>query len=295
VFCDSIEKDEQLIGSGWTASKDKIRFFVKHESTTTNAIFSADQRIEFKCYETTTSNEFTGVIDTGFSQGYGQIAGPIQIEAVDNSYKLDKKIKTSFQYPSTVGGTPYFIFATSSTGTSILHALLSDAGYSSGEISSTGSILDTVQHVAETEGERTYKQYIDGLLMEYGYTYRFDNDGVFRTVNIRSTSTGVSHTFNNTNIAVDPPLQRSKNLQDHEAVEVKWSELRTLNAFLFTDEGEVSDGSWDDDNDLLISGNYPAGSSSRTIYQKYDPKRNNSPEVIGFPIPANVPPVWEPR
>lgn len=284
VLDQPIEKSEQLYGSGGSAARDVISFSIKHETTMRDAIFNADQKIEFKCYETTSSNVFTGIIDSGFEQTYGNFIGPIAIEAADNGYLLDKKIANSFAYPTTVGGTAYNIFATSSTGTSILHALLADAGYTSTQISTEGSITNTVQQVAETEGERTYKEYIDGLLMEYGYTYRFDEDGKFKTVNLRSTSTGVSHTFSNSNIAVNPPLHTMKTQQEYEAVEIKWSALSEKSVYLFTDEGKIDDGAWDNDNDLFENQYYPAGSSADTIWQQYDPKIHSGPYVIGEPI-----------
>lgn len=274
VFYDSIEKSEQLVGSNDEASRDIFSFEMRHDSTMTNALFAAEQVIEFKVTEGSTTNHFRGIIDTGFSQDYGQVVGPIQVEAIDNGYKLESDIKTSFQFPSTKGGTQYMIFATSSTGTSIVHYLLSDAGYSSTDISSTGSIANAIQHVAETAGERTYKEYLDALLPEYGYTYRWDEGGVFQTVKLRSTSTGASHTFGSSNVAVSPPLTRTKTLFDIEGVEVEWSELRTRNnVYLFSDVGELDDATWNSTSDLL-QGNtyYPAGGNARAIYQEYDPK-----------------------
>jgi len=277
VLYDSIGKSEQLYGSGGIGAVDTFEFTIKH-STFTDTLFAADQKVYFTC-ETTTGNEFTGIIDSGYSQSYGQIVGPISIEAVDNSYKLDKPIKNSFQYPTTWEGTQYMIFATSSTGESLIHYLLNDAGYAAADIGSTGSITDTLEHVAETEGERTYRDFIDSLLPEYGYTYKFDQDGKFQTVSLRAPSTA-SYTFSDSNIAVNPGLTRKKTLQDHEAIEVEWTELaKRVQDYLYTDEGEIENGYWDDANDLLVSGNYPKGSSSDTIWFSYDPK--NRPPAGG--------------
>lgn len=288
VQYDSISKSEQLFGSGGIGAVDTFGFTVNHSSSMTDLLFGADERIDFKCYATTTDYQFTGKIDMGFSQSYGQIVGPITIEAVDNSWKLDKPIKTSFQFPTTYEGTQYKVFATSSTAISLIHHLLSDAGYSTGDIGTTGSITTALEHVAETAEERTYRAYIDALLPEYGYTYRFDESGKFQAVSLRAPSTA-SYTFNTANISVNPGLSREKVLQDYEAVEVSWTALsKRVTDVLFSAEGDMdSAGMWDNDNDLLVSNYFPAGSSTDTIWINYNPQyKEQDPALVavrGFP------------
>lgn len=265
----SMQKSELLFGSNYKAAQDTFSCELIESSTEIDKLLSAQQKIEFKVTEDST-HIFRGVLDNNFSQSIGNINGPVALEAVDNSYLLNKEIAKSFAYPSTVGGSSWCIFATSTTR-SIVHALLSTAGYATTQISTTRTVPKKIQQVAETEGDGTYRGFINQLLKEHGYVYHFTAQGKFSVANLRTTSTGTVKVFGSSNVAITPPVSREKMLHEHEAVRINWNKLKKYSpSLLYEDKANMDKyGNWSG-NILGSSGYWPEESRQEETYQEYD-------------------------
>jgi hypothetical protein len=263
-----MERSELLFGSDYKAAQDTFSCQLRKNSTEIDNLLAAYQKIEFKVTEGSTYI-FRGVVDNNFSQSIGNIVGPVGLEAVDNSYLLNKEIADSFAFPSTVGGSSWCIFATSTTK-SIIHALLSTVGYDSTQISTTRTAPKKIQQVAETEGDGTYRGFINQLLKEHGYVYRFTEQGKFTVVNLRTTSTGTIKTFGSSNVATAVPVQREKTLFEHEAVRVNWNKLKKFSpSLLYEDKADMDKyGNWS--GNIMTSGYWPEDGQNDEVYQEYD-------------------------
>jgi hypothetical protein len=270
IIYNSLNKDEMLFNSDYTAAKDMFTCKLRKNSTEIDNLLAAEKRIEFKVSEGSTGI-FRGILDQSFSQSIGNIVGPVRLEAVDNSYLLDKKIAKSFSYPTTVGGSSWCIFATSTTK-SIVHSILSTAGYATTQISTTRTIPKKLQHVAETEDDRTYKSFFNQLLKEHGYVYRFNENGKFTVVNLRTTSTAPAKVFGSSNVAINPSVTRQKTIMEDEAVRIEWNKLKEFSpSMLYEKVDEIDEyGHWQGNIQVASGKFWPEDGSTEEVYQKYD-------------------------
>lgn len=107
------------------------------------------------------------VLDTDFT--YPGNTPPIELEAVDFTYKLDEKISSSVNYPSEVDGVPFWIYKKDNESMSILYRLLEIAGLTTFIDSEVPDIPFAILHFSATKGELTYRELIDSLLVDYGF------------------------------------------------------------------------------------------------------------------------------
>ena len=143
-----------------------FRLQLRHDNDLVNGFFAYDGRILAQVATEDDTPVFTGYVAPTFEQVSGQVVTALSLELLDNSYLLDETLAQSFQYPATVGGTPYKILSKTDPTRSIVHQLLAMAGYPVPDIISAScpEITQTVLHIAGTEGDETYRDLLDGLL-----------------------------------------------------------------------------------------------------------------------------------
>ena len=130
----------------------------------------AGQTVQFRMGGIAT---FVGKVDLGsFSQKNGRIPGFVTVTVEDNSYLLDEKMDTSFEYPANddLDDTGWAVFDKANLAQSIVMLRFLDAGYTIDQIDLTASdsITEKVRRVVyDADDERTYREMLDTLLFEH--------------------------------------------------------------------------------------------------------------------------------
>lgn len=157
--------------------------------------------------------------------------GDTKIECVDNGFRLQKKIDTSFQLNS------YKVCDTSTPESSIIHYLLDLAGYDSGEIN-VSDIDKTIDYFPIIRGQSSYFQILKDLLFEFGYIFYHDESGDFRIYNFLPDDTSTTNVLGNTEVVknIEGEFQIRKSLEDYEGVDISWFNHESIsNAIVFSD------------------------------------------------------------
>jgi len=243
---DSMELDELLMNESYRAAKDVYRFVIQdYTSAIHNKFYSANDVILFRALDGATE-VFTGKIDPNFRQQISYLMRPLVLEAEDNSYLLDEPVQASFTYPALVAGAAYKIFDSGDTANSIIHLLLTAAGYNIATQIAEGDeapadITTTIQHVAATAEEITHWEFIDDILHFHGFVFRWTADGKYTHVNWAPAVVVAAHTFLADLTAVKP-LSITKKENDFDGVEVEWSLLDSISgARLYQDQSVPTD------------------------------------------------------
>jgi hypothetical protein len=157
--------------------------------------------------------------------------GDTKIECVDNGYRLQKKIDSSFQLNS------YKVCDTSTPASSIIHYLLDLAGYDSGEIN-VSDIDKTIDYFPIIRGDASYFNILKDLLFEFGYIFYHDESGDFRIYNFLPDDTTTSNVLGNTAVVknIEGEFQIRKSLEDFEGVDISWYNHESISgAIVFSD------------------------------------------------------------
>jgi len=172
----------------------------------------------------------------------------IGFEALDNSYRLERTLSSDLEYNN------YTIMDPSSTSTSIVHALLVDAGYSASEINISDTISQT--QIAETysAGEKTYREILIQILKDWGYVYYFDESGRFNVYRWRGDDVPDTPSY-----AVGPANIIGELKVDAEELEaeqyrVSYWDVRTDNTAVFRDDGANADKEFSGDKNKDFPG-----------------------------------------
>jgi hypothetical protein len=212
---------------------------------------------------------FRGVIAPTFGLRKKTNVLPIQIEAQDMSYLLDRPINTSFNYPATIGGTAYQIFNADDSSNNVVWELLEDAGYTpASDIASVSDdITTTVEYFQGTDGDETYREYIDDLLNEHGWVFRFTEFGEFTVYQWDKDSLSSTAT-------IDEDMEIAKRNHAYDGFEVEFAHTAVdTDALLYRDDlpvGQDSDGNYVFTGQAIASYDvYPPDGDIDTIYQNY--------------------------
>lgn len=273
VIYKSQELNRRLMNRKRKSVVDTYSFSLKYEATINEKIYAAAGRILIQVSDGETP-EFTGSIAPALEQTKGQIVREISLEAVDNSWLLDESLDESFQYPSTVGGTPFKILDTADTDHSIVHKLLEMAGYSIPAAIAAGcpDITDTVLHISGTKGDESYRDIIDSVLFEYGYVFTFNGAGQFTVyqwdkdvVTPSSTLTGQFGTTSGIRI--------KKIEREYDGYKTEWAETEIEeNALLYRENLPISSsgGAISYPGKAVGAGDYfPTDGDIQDIYQDF--------------------------
>ena len=187
--------------------------------------------------------EFDGYMDPVLDLSYPEPdnVGTMVIEAVDFSCKLDEKIMQSASYPAVVDGPSFWIYNKDVPDMSILYRILEIAGLA-GRISRTvPGINQKIRHIAWNANEKTYREIIDSLLGDYGYSLMVDGEYVtwipiakYELKHVDSIESG--------DFVGD--ISKTKRYQNFNGVSISWPKTKVM------------------ENALLWRGNLPIGDTS---------------------------------
>lgn len=225
---------------------------------------------------------FTGAVDlSSISIQSTRILGAVSLSAYDASYLLDENIATSFEYPSSETATPTDPFPVSASlpiftleGESIVRNLLHMAGYADADIATDSEeVTDTVRYVThDTEDNRTYRDFLDQLLLEHCAVFTFDRDGKFRIKNLAIDTVTPTRAVGS-DYRLAEGVQASTDIYDNDGVKLQWSTLNVRkNATLYVDDlpTERDDYGVLEGEEILPEAYYPEDSDIDETYQEFD-------------------------
>jgi hypothetical protein len=111
----------------------------------------------------------------------------IQMEALDNSWRLSRKPTASGRYINQRLDT-------------VLTAILTAAGYGATERGGIPSLSQNVARVTWESYDDPWEKLLEELLFAFGYTYYFDEQGIFRVYSWIADTISISGTVNDSNI-----------------------------------------------------------------------------------------------
>ena len=167
------------------------------------------------------SDYFYGIVKNTFTFDIRTKIGPTKLDCVDRGERLKKVIDSTFAW------TGYKVCDPASTGSSILHQLLTTAGFSSGEWSLSTTINKTIAYFVNIAPEKKkYHDVIRELLFEFGYVFHFGADGKFAIYDMFpssvSTTANLDDSANNNMIG---RLSVKRRDTRHEGASIKWWDI----------------------------------------------------------------------
>lgn len=252
---------------------DSYSFALRHDKAVTDKFHSSTGKIFCTVDEYGGSRIFTGWIAPTATQHIGEVVEGLTLEALDMTYPLDEPLAESFQYPATVSGTAYKVLDTADSANSIVLQLLEMAGYAiATDVSpSCPDILDTIQSVSGEKGEEIYRDLLDDLLYEVGYTLGADAYGRFTVVAWdRDTVTPVKTL---SSFGVRQRLRVRRVNQEEDGFECEWSQLDVMpGARLYNESLPISTtaGEAGPSGKAIADGDYfPPDSDIKDIFQRF--------------------------
>jgi hypothetical protein len=251
---------------------DTYSFRLKHDQDITDAFANATDKI-WCTVDDGATREFTGWIAPTDSFTIDQRVGPRSVEALDMSYLLDEPISASVQYPALVTDPGFKILDKADAPNSIVHQLLTLAGYDPAVYIDSGcpNITTSVDSVTAEEGAETYRDILDDLLSEYGYVLYWTAGGKFSVHQWDHDTVTVSETISSFGTARG--LQISKVETENDGAEVTWAELDVMqDALLYRDNLPISStaGSVEFTGEPIGAGDYyPPDSDIEDQYQRF--------------------------
>lgn len=253
-------------------------FSIKHDQTIIDKVRSATGKIGIAVTNQTDSSAlFTGVIEPSAQQSTHQVVEDLKLEAVDMSYLLDEKIGTAFEYPETIGADPYKVCDPADVSNSIFHQVCFEAGYLITQINPTIANLSTVLHCASNTGSETYREFLDGLLFEYGLVVDTDAEGKLITRRWIDNANNYTDTVSS-DLSVVEPLTWERRYIKEDGVTVEWSETAVLeDALLYRDSLPISNDGVFTGKSIAAGDYYPPDSDIEDTFQDYVEKWLDKP------------------
>jgi len=267
----SLRIDEQIMSKRKTSCVDSAFFSLKHSNEFISKIAASSSDI--LCYIAEQGSPvFTGKVANNFGQDIHQIKGHLNVEAVDNSYVLDEKLKYSFQYPDLVGDPGYFIFNSADQNRSIIHLLLNQVGLSA--LSHAEGIPDINQrilHISGTKGDETYRSLLDDLLFEFGYCFYFDRSGKFSLYKWLIDSPVPTFQLSNQYCVSGTKLSYKRHERAFDGMKVVWSETGVVEgARLYDANLPISSQTGECTGESVLGGlYYPEDAEWGEVWQPY--------------------------
>lgn len=271
----------QLMNTERKSVIDQLSFSVKHDTALTAKFDAASSKIYAYAQDEESNYIITGYIAPTFSQNIRVVAEDIALEILDNSYLLDETIPEDIYLPADMDDPAWPILSTSSPLTSIVGYILDSAGYNTATIFDAGcpNIATTVEQISEQKGDRTYREFLDQLLFEYGYVLDFTGTGQFTVYQWNKASVSASVTLSDTATDRDNAfgtasgLQRTKIDSEYDGVKLEYSETDIIeNVLLYRENLPISTtpGSSGFTGQAIAASDYfPSDGDIDDIYQEY--------------------------
>ncbi len=262
---------ERLFNEDKRSVQDVFRFSLVYDGPIVDALRSAGGRIGIHVRELDTDSPlFSGVIEPNTSQSSTQVPEPLQLEAVDATWRLDSIIASSFEYPVGIGSAPFKVCDPAEPEHSIFHQVCLLAGYAPLEIAPLLANTDTVLHCAAKAGQQSYREFLDALLFEYGLV--LDDDGLGR-LGVRKwtrTASGYDETIDAADLSTVEPFHWSRRYIQEDGIIVEWAETQVmLDALLYRDSLPVTTDGVFTGKPIAAGDYYPPDSDIEQTFQEY--------------------------
>ena len=264
-------RKQEVVHKNYKSTQDSIDVKLKKDSGLLSRFLSSYKKGTVRILKDG-STYYEGLLENNASFETHEDVRFINMKVVDYSYYLDEKLSESFIWTS------HSIFDSSNQSNSIVHKLLTLAGFNVNVIDSgLADITTTVNYFSGEKDNDTYFDLLDNLLFEFGYTFRWENGSTFTIENLAKSALTPTHTFSNTDpedINIIAPLKISKKTEDDEGVEVTWWEVDTKSDVLLyrgikDPEDEVS---------IPYGTYYPVTGNVEDVFQKFKPVLPNKPD-----------------
>jgi hypothetical protein len=276
----SQEEDLRMMNEERRSVVDSYSFMLLHDQDITDAFANASAKIFCTVDEYGGARVFTGWIapTDAFTIGQGKTSriGPRRVDAYDMSYLLDEPLAESIQYPALVTDSGWKIFDSANPSTSIVHQLLTVAGYNTATDIDPGcpEVLITVDSVTGEKGSETPREILDTLLSEHGYVLTYTAGGQFSLHQWDRDTVVSSATISF--VGIQSGLHVSKLEREYDGVELTWAELDVMqDALLYRHNLPISTtaGELGFPGEPIAAGDYfPADSDIEDIYQRFREK-----------------------
>jgi hypothetical protein len=272
VLQESFEKTESLLNDDRKPVVGTASFQVAMDTTFAHTLITLPTTTKILCVISKSGSAwFTGYLRPVTEFVVDNSAKVIRFEVVDYLSALQKEVASTLSY----GPSSNMVVCRASGGaTSLLHAILSAAGYP-GSIAGE-DILDPVQYYREEAGKGTYLDLVSELLFSYHRTCYADVDGTLRLHNWGPSSVSTSGTFNSSNIIERLQVERKDN--DEDCVETNWYKIVTENRQVVGGDGGYGDVSVPD------TGYYPPKYTDDYVekYWNWSLGESSDREVLGI-------------
>jgi hypothetical protein len=239
-------------------------FLIKRDPTIVSLFLTTTAEIKVRIADGA-SAWFTGLVRKNFTITTSSNVEPVKVECVDYSAVwLKKKIDTTFAWAGMKICDP------ADTGNSIVHKLLTLAGYTSATWSISDTISQTIDYLCNVAGPdaKDYWTVLTGILFEYGWVWMHGPDGKFAIFNFLPASVASSGTLDNSVMRGSLIVNRQE--AEYEATEVLWWTHKTeADKLVFQETRGATDGK-KCNVDVAAGAHYPPYADADPGYAEYD-------------------------
>jgi len=233
---------ERLCNEEKKSVQDVISFSINHDNDIINKLREANDTIKIVVQDLTDDSFiFSGIIEPTTSQTVNQIVEAIQLEAIDSTWKFDKDIDVTIQFPAGIGSSPYKVCDYADPSNSLFHQIAYLAGYSIADIIPGIPSTSTVQHCSIQKDEGTYRDLLDDLLFEHQLVLDDDGAGRITTKRWVADETTYIEEIGPDSLSSVQPLTWEKRYRKEDGVSLVWSTTEIIeNALLYRDSLPVT-------------------------------------------------------
>jgi len=260
--------DRQAFNDEKKSAVDKFSCSLKFDKTLLSKIRIAEERIGIRVKNQAGDPLFFGAIEPSVSHETSDHLGDIQIEAGDNSWRLDDKIKTTRQMPESITDAGFYIWNPADKQHSICHIMLTEAGYADAEIDNSISDLRQIAMVSVEAGSSTYRELLDTLLMEHERVLHAMPDGTLTLLSWRPMA--ITATIDKNSLSTVKPFRFENRFDKRDGAKVMWAQPEIIQDVLVYRESLPVDENGIFTGEAIASGDYfPKDSDIEDIYQSY--------------------------
>jgi len=260
--------DRQAFNDEKKSAVDKFSCSLKFDKTLLSKIRIAEERIVIRVKNQAGAPLFLGAIEPSVSHETSDHLGDIQIEASDNSWRLDEKVKTTRQMPESITDAGFYIWNQADKQHSICHIMLTEAGYADAEIDTSISDLRQIAMVSIEAGSSTYRELLDTLLMEHELVLHAMPDGTLTLLSWRPST--VAANIDRHSLSTVKPFRFDNRFDKRDGAKVIWAQPEIIQDVLVYRESLPVDENGIFTGEAIASGDYfPKDSDIEDIYQSY--------------------------
>lgn len=260
--------DRQAFNDEKKSAVDKFACNLRFDLTIFSKLRATEARIGIRVKDKDGNPLFFGTIEPAVSHETSDHIGDIAIEAADNSWRLDAKIKTSRQMPESVTDAGFYIWNPADQQHSICHILLIEAGYTAAEIDNTISNLTQIAMVSVEKETSTYREVLDTLLMEHELVLHAKPDGILTLLPWRPTT--ITVTIDKNSLSTAKPFRFENRFDKHDGAKIIWAQPEIISNVLVYRENLPVNENGEFTGEPIAAGDYfPKDSDIEDIYQSY--------------------------